>query len=346
MRKETLAALLAILVIAASAAMLVMLSEDPGEQEKDTFSVNLNVREGDTYTAYQTEGNTLREALETALGEDIVISNNGNIRSYKGTENTEEQAWVVFKWDAVSKWVPVTSEKVYNRMELVLMYSVKTVSGGRVEYEKPTLDLAMDAYFFIQIPSMTEIEAVANDGLSKPDANNGDLTVMERFGILQDWLNRAGIDTASAEAGFWIKGSGSNVNEALVDAVHRCLFSDWEAEVTENRGIMEYRLNGELVHSHLTNSQKYGWFVSFLGWTDTSLPNGDWTYWSQFAYNPNANSLDDSRQWTYNTLSLGLHDMTKYRYFALILQTTTEMDAEQGIGANIPVPSEIPEELG
>jgi len=89
----------------------------------------------------------------------------------------------------------------------------------------------------------------------------------------------------------------------------------------------------------------FGWFTDFLGWADTQLNNGDWTYWSQYTYNPNAKTLDDTKQWTYNNLTHGKYDLGKYRYFGLVLQTTTEKQTGDGAEIVMQTPSEIPEGL-
>lgn len=315
-----------------------------GGHRSETYAVNLNVCEDGCYTAHPAEGSNLRQVLEDALGEDVVVLGNGNVSSYKGVGNTQDASWVVFRWNGMGGWSAYAGERLHNGMELVLQLSTRTVSDGGTAYDPPTLEIVKDAYFYIQIPSLEEIESVASSG-ARPDANSGGLTAMERFGLLLGWLERAGLDADSVEGGFWIKGTGSTANEALADAVQSCMYPGSTISKAEDRGVIEYYLDGELVHSHLVKERMYGWFVTFLGWTDTSLANGDWTYWSQFSYNPNAGALDDARQWTYNTLSLGLHDLSRYSYFALVLQTTSEMDADQGLWTRIPVPSEIPEAL-
>ena len=48
--------------------------------------------------------------------------------------------------------------------------------------------------------------------------------------------------------------------------------------------------------------------------------------------------MDDTRQWDYNQTTFGMYDMEKYRYYAVILQTTTK----DGTSVEIPTPSDIP----
>jgi len=345
MQKRSLALLMAVAVAAVTLISLTIAISPGDGPVARSYEVTLSVSEGGSYTQYSAEGGNLREILEDALGEEVVIQSNGNVASYKGIESSKDTAWVVFIWDGTGNWSANVAGKLHDGAELVLQLSARIAIDNSYAYEAPTLEITKEVYFFIQIPSMAEIESVATAESSRPDSNNRDLTVKERFTILLDWLERAGLDYESVEHGLWIKGRGSNVNEALVDAVRSSLYPGSEMMVLEERGVLEYYLAGDLVHSHLTIQQMYGWFVTFLGWTDTSLANGDWTYWSQFAYNPNARTMDDARQWTYNTMSLGMHDLTRYHYFALVLQTTSERDSEQGIWMALPTPSEIGEEL-
>ena len=351
MSKNILILIIAAIVVAggAGAAVVMMNGGGGGDSDGDDgYSVKLQVSQGDdTYKEYAVSGSTVNEILKAALGDSVKIKSNGNVQSCNGIENTDDKSWIVFRWQSLKGWVPAKDADLRDGCTLVLEFAEKIVGDKSVEYKPPSFSISSEVYFFIQIPSMSEIETVANSGDSTPDdkSEGTKLTAAQRYQILLDWLEKANIDQASIQEGFWIKGSGTNVNEALADALHTCLFPTAVLGGGESKGVMEYTIDGDVVHSHLTKQDQYGWFVSFFGWSDTKLKNGDWTYWSQFAYNPNAGTLDDTRQWSYNTLSLGMHDMSKYRYFALVLQTTTEKQADEGVEIDIPTPDTIPEAM-
>lgn len=341
--------LVAIVAAAGIGAAAVMMSSGGGnESVDDSYSVTLQVaQENGTYKEYPAEGSSVTEILTSTLGDSIELKSNGNVQSYNGKENAGDESWIVFRWQSLKGWVPAKDSDLRDGTTLVLEYAKKTVKNGKTEYEQPKFSVSNVAYFFIQIPSMSEIEKNAKDPNSKVDdkSTGTKLTTAERFDILMDWLEKANLTIPDLEAGIWIKGEGTNVNEALADALQKCLFPDSVLEAEEVKGEMVYKLDGEIVHSHLISADMYGWFTNFFGWKDTQLKNGDWTYWSQFSYNPNAKTLDDTRQWTYNSLTLGKYDMGRYCYFALVLQTTSEKQADDGVEMVMPTPSDIPKDL-
>lgn len=350
MNKNILIIILVAVVAAAGigAAAVMMTSGGGSTEEGDAYSVTLQVDQGDgTYKAYSAEGSTVAGILESSLGDDIELKSNGNVLSYKGKANAGDESWIVFRWQSLNGWIPAKDSDVHDGTTLVLEYAKKIVKGGKTEYEQPGFSVVSEAYFFVQIPSMSEIEKNARDPSSKADdkSEGAKLTTSERFDILMGWLEKAGLDIPTMEAGIWIKGEGTNVNEALADAVQKCLFPSCAIEAEEVKGEMVYRLDGEDFHSHLTSTDMFGWFTGFFGWKDTQLKNRDWTYWSQFSYSPNAKTLDDTRQWTYNSLTLGKYDMSRYHYFALVLQTTSEKQADDGVEMVMPTPADIPKEL-
>lgn len=349
MNKNTLVIILIAVIAAVGAgAVFVMMSGGSSDVDDGTYSISLVVSQGDgTYKGYSAEGSSVKEVLQSTLGDSIVLKSNGNVQSYKGKENSDDRSWIVFRWQSLKGWVPAKDADLRDGSTLVLEYAEKVVENGSTGYVQPAFSISGEAYFFIQVPDLSEIEKVAKDPNSKPDdkSEGKRLTTSERFDIMMGWFEKAGLSTADIEEGFWIKGSGTNVNEALVNAVRDTLFPDAEVEVVGDKGVLDYRLDGQSVHSHLMSKDMYGWFTGFFGWADTQLKNGDWTYWSQFSYNPNAKSLDDTRQWTYNNLTLGKYDMGRYHYFALVLQTTSEKQADDGVEMVIPTPSTIPEGL-
>ncbi len=92
-----------------------------------------------------------------------------------------------------------------------------------------------------------------------------------------------------------------------------------------------------------TKVDSYGWFLSFLGWSDTLKKGttGTWTFWNQYSYNPEAKTNNDGVYWDFNPLSFGMYDISKYHYFAVVLRTSVE----EGQTIVLPTPSEIPEGL-
>ncbi|MBR2255391.1 MAG: hypothetical protein IJ856_06250 [Candidatus Methanomethylophilaceae archaeon] len=350
MNRNILIAVIIAAVVGIAAVALAMSGgggDEPSESQK--CSVRLDVGQGDgTYVRYaDAQGTTVSDLLTSTLGDDITLRSNGNVASYKGVSNTGDHSWVVLRWMSLDGWKAVQGTQQLIEGSSYVLDFAERVEGKDIEYKAPEYSISSEVYFFVQIPSMSEIEKIAKSGTSRPDdkSEGKKMTASERFDVMMGWFEKAGLDTESMEDGFWIKGEGTTANEALADAVAKCLYPSSEVTVTEGGGIIEYKLDGEVVHACLSNDKMYGWFVGFFGWADTQLENGDWTYWSQFTYNPNAKTLDDTRQWTYNTLSLGQYDMSVYKYYALVLQTTSEKQADDGVEMVMPTPSEIPEGL-
>ena len=338
-------ALIAISVVAVVAVAGVVVSSgllgnDGGSGEDTVYNTEISILEGGVYNTYKASGKNVSELLKNAFGDDIVVSNNGNVQSYKGVSNDSTHSWVVFRYKTPDGWVPVTDKLLVEGASLALEYSEKINEGGKVAYTKPTLTVTKEVWFFIQIPDIDEIEEFVESGDFKvrKDSNGNDLkTVEDCYKDLKAWIKDAGIDRTSIKNGFWIKGSGTYMNEALANALHDSFFPDKEMTVEDNGVTIDYCIDGKIMHSSLKKSDLYGWFVDFFGWGDTQLNNGDWTYWSQYTYNPNAPTLDDGRQWTYNDWALGFYDMDVYHYVGLVLQTTTE----KGTDRILPTPSTI-----
>ncbi len=350
MKKNVLIALMvAVVAIAGIAAAVVMMAGgDNDKGDGETYNITLQVaRDDGSYDEYSVVGSNVKEILANTLGDSIVLKSNGNVQSYNGKENTDKESWIVFRWQSLKGWVPVKDTDLRDGTTLVLEYAEKTLKNNKIEYVQPKFSISNDAFFFIQIPNMSEIEKIAKDPSSKPDdkSEGVKLTTSQRFDNLMGWLEKASLTIPDMEKGIWIKGSGTNANEALVNALKNTLFPTSEVEVVEEKGVLVYKLDGEMVHGHLMSKDMFGWFTELFGWTDTQLKNGDWTYWSQYSYNPNAKTLDDTKQWTYNSLTLGKYDLGKYRYFALVLQTTTEKQTDGGAEIVMPTPSEIPGDL-
>ena len=338
MDKKTLIILGAVVIVIAIAAVAVVMmngGSNDNESKEMSYSADIRVSDNGTYLEFKGEGTTYQEILKDALGDDVVISNNGNVHSYKGKTNQGDKSWVVFRWKAPETWQNISNKDLCDGMTLALEYSTKeTSSTGAVTYSKPDLKIEYEAYFFIQIPSLDEIRS----SMLK--------AVQENVVKLDSWLEKSGVDDLTMKQGFWIKGKGANACEALANAVHDYMFPSSELELVTDPSwdYRVYKLDGqEGYYQYGIRTGSFGWFNVFLGWDDTDVGGQRWTYWSQYTYNPNAKTLDDTRQWNYNQNTFGNYDMDKYPYYAVILQTTT--DSEEGVAVNIPTPSDIPASL-
>ncbi len=310
----------AVVIVAAVAAVFLAQSGEQKAPTNEGPTAEVLVTEGDFYVTFEGQGDTVQKVLQDALGEDVVFSEDGTIQSYKGTPNADDHRWTVYRWKTPEGWVDA-GDTVIEGMTFSLDYS----EPGQV----PGYDVYKEAYFFIQVPS-TEDLATSLSG-----------EVRDNYDKLSEWLDLAGMTVEDIEEGFWIKGQGRCVNEALADAVHVCMYPTLMYERVEDSDSVDYYLDGNVFHSHGIRADMYGWFLDFLGWSDVDLHNGDFTYWSQYSYNPNAPTLDDGRQWTFDDWALGMYDMDRYRYFGLVLQTTQE----DGTSKVLPTPDTIPEGL-
>ncbi|MBR6204820.1 MAG: hypothetical protein IKQ60_07220 [Candidatus Methanomethylophilaceae archaeon] len=327
-------AVLAVLVLVALAIVVAALAMQGGGPPKDASPdvrpvAEVRVTEGGSYVSFEGRGLTVREILEDALGDDLVLSEDGSVLSYKGKADSDGHRWTVYRWRSPEGWVDAGSSRAVDGMTLALDYSEAREAGGETVYSVPGHEVLKEAFFFIQIPSL---EDLSSSGVPEVSSN---------FEALSEWLETAGVTAEDAEAGFWIKGEGRCVNEALADAVHDFMFPSMELERTQDGDSVDYALDGLVFHSHGIREDMYGWFLEFLGWSDVDLHNGDYTYWSQYSYNPNAPGLDDARQWTFDDWALGMYDMDRYRYFGLVLQTTQK----DGADIELPTPATIPRGL-
>ena len=82
-----------------------------------------------------------------------------------------------------------------------------------------------------------------------------------------------------------------------------------------------------------------------MGWSDTKKSSGGeygvWTFWNQYSYNPAAKTDADTAYWDFNQWSFGMYDISKYRYFGLVLKTSEMEDSY----IDLSTPSEIPSGL-
>lgn len=319
-----------IIVLVVSAAIVVVVvcigallydgwSED-GEARSVSATVYLEV-DGD-FVTLEGEGSTLEEILTSAVGEDheLTFLSSGVLASVDGQSSVDDRYWTVFRWSSPTGWseFSYSNPSYVDGMSLAVSLAERvTDSGGYVSYTAPDIEVEYTVYYFLQV----------------------------REGITTDWIDALGQSRAALEEGFWISGTGSNNNEALADAVISTFFSNSEVEVVMADNQIKYLVDGEEgVFSYGVRTDMYGWFLEFLGYSDTQQSEGGeggygtWTYWTQFSYNPSAETLDNVDQWNYNNLAFGMYDITEYRYFGLVLKTSEAED--QFI--DIQTPSEIP----
>ena len=329
--KIAMIAIVAVVAVSCSALAITMMNGNSESGQDTTYSVEVRVFEDDQYKSYPAQGKTVSEILSNAFGDKVVVASNGNVKSFNGKENDSDHSWMTFRWMSHDGWVTADKSNLVQGASLALEYSEKQTVSGKTIYSAPDLIIKKEAYFFIQIKSLQELSTSTNTD------------IQTHYTKLTEWIDNSAYDLASFEQGFWIKGSGQDVNEALADAVHKSLFPEKTLTKTvmpESERIA-YNVDGVEFHEHGTRATSYGWFLDFLGWTDIDLGPAGYTYWSQYTYNPNAPTLDDNRQWVYNSKTFGAYDMDKYHYYALLLQTTLE----DGTDAILPGPSTIPEEL-
>lgn len=292
------------------------------------------VYEDDGYVAHEGTGTTVQDVMRDAL-DDVVFGSNGNVTSYEGVPNGDDGTWVMFRWTSTSGWVVV--QPGYEHVEgtqLALEYSQRTVDeSGSVTYTIPDKEIEMEVWFFLQFAELEDIASMTG------------ATVREMYADMLHWIELMGLDEQTLIDGFWLSGTGSTSNEALANAVADLILDshpDLEYTVTETSTYIEYALDGEVLFRHGVRSDMYGWFLVFLGWTDYQM--GElYLYWSQYTYSPNASTLDDPNYWGYNQFSFGLYDITEYKYFGLVLQTTGASDDDDAYFIPLPTPASIRE---
>ena len=265
----------------------------------------------------------IRGLLDKGIpGHSIEYKSNGMIKSVDGRENDSGHAWVVFRWASPAGWDVFDEKKTefVDGMNVALRYAEKTAAGSTVTYSAPDIDVEYEVYFFLQFRE--QLNAT-------------------------EWMAGLPLSDEEKQEGVWISGTGSTNNEALADAVLKTFFPGSEYKVIEGqeggKGKIEYIVDGKTgMFTYGTSLDMYGWFVSFLGWSDKKVGEGGdygaWTFWTQFNYSPDAKTLDDSLYWEFDQLSFGLYDITKYRYFGLVLKTSTMEDSS----IDLSTPSEIP----
>ncbi len=333
MDKKPMIGLAAVLVVViAVAAVLTIGSDKGGDEEVLPFDARVYLDDGTSYTEYSGTGTSMKGVIRNALsGHDVVFASNGNITSVDGVANSGDSRWVVFKWASPGGWSAVTdiSKGTHDGAELAVRYSERAKDDqGNVSYSTPDIQVKCKVYFFVKIQEQWDATS---------------------------WLRDLPLTEAQKKEGFWISGEGSTANEALADAMLRTFYSDCTYTVdkgsNDEGNYIEYIIDGKGEEGELpffrygTKTDMYGWFLSFMGWSDTKVSSkgeyGTWTFWTQYSYNPDAETDDDTAYWDFNQWSFGMYDISEYHYFALVLKTS-EMEDKS---IDLPTPSEIPEGL-
>ena len=278
-------------------------------------------------TKYTGTGTTIKTAVLGAINDhDVVFAANGQVATVDGKGAASGNRWVIFRWSSPENWITISDTKAecHEGMTLALRFS-KTVKDemGNTTYQAPDIEVKYKVYYFVRIQE--EFEST-------------------------EWLKNLGLSEDDKKAGFWIAGEGSTNNEALADAMIKAFYSDSNVEKrggsTDEGKYIEYVIDGkEGFYKYGTKPDMYGWFLSFMGWSDTKKSSGGeygvWTFWNQYSYNPSAKTDADTAYWDFNQWSFGMYDISKYRYFGLVLKTSEMEDSY----IDLPTPSKIPSGL-
>lgn len=336
MDKKVMIGLVAVLVVIIAVAAVLM-TGSPGNDDESTdaspFGARVYLDNGmDLYTEYSGTGASMRDAVHDALSNhDVVFASNGNITSIDGVKNDESHRWVVFKWASPEGWSPVTdvSKGTHDGSNLAVRFSERVKDEqGNISYSTPDIQIKCKVYFFVKIQEHWDATS---------------------------WLRNLPLTESQKREGFWISGWGSTTNEALADAMLNAFYSDCEYSISSGKNnegnYIEYSIEGKGEEGELpffkygTKVDSYGWFLSFMGWTDTLVNSkgeyGTWTFWHQYTYDPSAETDDDTAYWDFNKWSFGMYDISKYHYFAVVLKTSEKEDTY----VVLPTPSDIPEGL-
>ncbi len=326
-----LAALL--VVIVAVVAVLAVGSLGNDETVASPFGARVYLDDGsETYTESAGTGISVKEVIQDALSEhDVTFASNGNVTSVDGVHNDGDRRWVVFRWASPGGWTPVSDTRtaMHDQVSLAVRYSDRVKDEqGNITYSTPDIQVKYKVYYFIKVQEQWDATS---------------------------WLRNLPLTESQKRAGFWISGEGTTNNEALADAMLKTFYPDCKYKISsgdnDEGNYIEYSIEGKGEEGELpffrygTRTDMYGWFLSFMGWSDTKVSSkgeyGTWTFWTQFSYNPNAKTDDDTNYWDFNQWSFGMYDISRYHYFALVLKTSEMEDTY----IDLPTPSDIPEGL-
>lgn len=298
MLRARYAAILIIAVMVVSAAA-VMASD--GSDGASGYTARVFVGDGTEGGSDELSGSgkDVEGILADALGSRIVMNANGTVKSLDGKENTDKKSWQILQWRPPTGWVTVLANSsgdayLESGTSYYVYYSdVTKGTDGKTRYSTPSsFEPVSTGYFYIKFVT---------------DANANDYA-------------RSILTEAERLNGFWIKGEGSDIAEAFMDACS-------ELRSRGNPGF-QLEINDD------PNNELYGWLGSFIGLEDDDSPGGGlWNNWSQFAWNP------DTGKWEYNNWCLGYYDPGVYPYFSVVRQITADDSASAGVGAT---PSDIP----
>lgn len=325
--KTVIAAAVAVIAVLAVTSIILVSgggsdNDTPGGEVTNAV-VWLDMNDGTEPISFGGSGGDIRSIVEAALsGHDVVFRANGNISSVDGMTNDDSKVWIIFRWSSPDGWgIFNDSASTYvDGMNIAVRYADKAVDDkGAASYSAPDIDVKYRVYFLIQM----------REELSSTE-----------------WLRDLPLTDSEKKRGVWISGEGSTSSEALADAVLTNFFpgSTYEVVSSDNggQGSVKYIVDGEEgLFTYGTTPSMYGWFVSFMGWSDTKVGSGGdygtWTFWNQYTYSPKADSLDDTAYWGFNQYSFGMYDITEYRYFGLVLKTSSMEDSY----IDLPTPSQI-----
>lgn len=302
-------------------------SEEGGPIEMTTH-VYLDTGNGEI-EKFDSDKDTFRKAVESSLGDRVKIQANHQIKSVDGVENSETSKWVIFKWASPGGWTPVarSTEKCPQGTNIAVKYSeFHKDEQGKIIYDVPEIDVKYTVHFYLKWDKWTK----------ELDDNHWMRSIYDQVG----W--------EAMKKGFWVYGNGSSNNEALADAVYNRFFSDQSLSITQGEETVTWTVGGDTFFYYGIREASYGWFLKFLGWSDTKDSDkgeggyGTWTYWAQYRYDV-SKSLDDYKNWSYNQLSFGRYDITTDRVFGLWLQTTSDEPTgtfELGLPSDIKIDME------
>lgn len=236
-------------------------------------------------------GNNVEDIISRACQQqnyEIEYTRLGAIKSINGLEATIPGTnWNIHQWMPLGTpdWAEVgfddkSNSQVIDGTTYCIHISGQTMINGVNVYKKPDFRPQSEGYVFIRFD------------FGYDDIN---YEVQKAF-TTEDRIN-----------GFWIKGTGSNMGEVVIDAMESY---DFECSfVTGEDG------SG--------NDLQY-WITSFFGIEgDTNLGGvNDWAYWSQYMY------VDD--EWSYNQWTLGYYDPAVYKYIAIVYIISLEYDQGGG----------------
>lgn len=220
------------------------------------------------------------------LGMSIAYDSSGRIESVNGVRTSNGETWNIHQYMPLGNpgWATVGFESRYDSMLIsgttyCLHTSSRSVESGSNLYESPDFKPESDGYVYIRF-------VYGYDDPGNPEVSKAFTPEIRKNG-------------------FWLKGTGTNMGEVLVDAM-------------ESNGFEVQTISGESGGNDL----KF-WITSLFGIEgDTSVGDNAWAYWSQYAYVNN--------EWGYNDFTLGYYDPGVYKYIAVVYIISVDMGIDTG----------------